>query len=213
VLTGFNTDIPFNGKTYHVQTEDRVGDDPIFESLVYTEGQILDAYRTRYANLVEKGYDQEKLAAVLESQHKRIIRWIKNGRYDPEAQKPFGQGIISERSLDEVVLEFLQQETACEKADLQIEEVGALSPGWTGAVRIHLRSTKLSRPLGGCPVVVELVAAGEDTGVQLAQGETDEHGVLLLEVTVPDAGAGATVRTTASTPLGTVDAHLPLQIS
>ena len=107
MLTGYNTDVKFADKTYHVQTEDREGDDPIFESLVYVQGQILDAYRTRYANLVEKGFDQEALASVLEAQHNRVMRWIKNGRYDPEFVRPFGEGIISERSFDEVVLGFL----------------------------------------------------------------------------------------------------------
>jgi hypothetical protein len=213
LLTGFNTDIPFNGKTYHVQTEDREGDDPIFESLVYARGQILDAYRTRYANLVAKGYDLKALAGVLESQHKRIIRWIKNGRYDPEAQHPFGEGIISDRSLDEVVLEFLQAEGAGETADLRVEEVSALAPGWTGAVRATLRTSKLSRPLAGCPVVVELLAAGKDSGARLAQGETDGQGMFLVEVTLPDARKGAEVRVTVATPLGTVEGRLPVKIA
>ncbi len=209
MLTGFNTDIPFNGKTYHVQTEDREGDDPIFESLVYTQGQILDAYRTRYANLVAKGYDQKALAGVLESQHKRIIRWIKNGRYDPEAQHPFGEGIISDRSLDEVVLEFLQG--ARETADLRLEEVGTLAPGWTGALRATLRTSKLSQPLGACAVVVDLLAPGEDTGMRLAQGESDDQGVFLVEVTLPEVPPSFEVRVTATTPLGTVEGRLPLQ--
>ncbi len=209
MLTGFNTNIPFNGKTYHVQTEDREGDDPIFESLVYTQGQILDAYRTRYANLVAKGYDQKALAGVLESQHKRIIRWIKNGRYDPEAQHPFGEGIISDRSLDEVVLEFLQG--ARETADLRLEEVGTLAPGWTGALRATLRTSKLSQPLGGCAVVVDLLAPGEDTGMRLAQGESDDQGVFLVEVTLPEVPPSFEVRVTATTPLGTVEGRLPLQ--
>jgi len=211
LLTGFNTDIPFNGKTYHVQTEDREGEDPIFESLVYTQGQILDTYRTRYANLVDKGYDKKALAAVLESQHKRIIRWIRNGRYDPEAQRPFGEGIISDRSLDEVVLEFLQNERAGETADLRLEEVGTLAPGWTGALRATLRTSKLSRTLAKCPVVVELLAPGEETGLRLAQGDTDDQGVFLVEVTLPDAPAGSEVRITVATPLGTVEGRLPLQ--
>jgi len=210
LLTGFNTDIPFNGKTYHVQTEDREGEDPIFESLVYTQGQILDAYRTRYANLVAKGYDQKALAAVLESQHKRIIRWIRNGRYDPEAQRPFGEGIISDRSLDEVVLEFLKGESAEETADLRLEEVGALVPGWTGALRATLRTSKLTRPMEGCPVLVELLLPGEETGMRLAEGMSDDQGVFLAEVTLPDAPVGSDVRVTVATPLGTVEGRLPL---
>ena len=74
-----------------------------------------------------------------------------------------------------------------------------------------LQPSKLSRPLGGCPMIVELVAPDQTTGSRLAQGETDDQGIFLVEVTLPDAIQGSEVRVTAATPLGTVEGRLPLQ--
>src|SRR3712207_8634031 len=39
VITGFNTDIPFEGVTYHVQTEDKGLETPLILSLVYVGGR------------------------------------------------------------------------------------------------------------------------------------------------------------------------------
>ena len=90
MITGFNTDIRFNDKVYHVQTEDRGVDNPILESLVYLKGQILDAVQSPYSDRFPDGIDQDALATLLEAQHKQVIRSIKNGRYDPDGIKPFG---------------------------------------------------------------------------------------------------------------------------
>ncbi len=213
MLTGYNTDVEFAGKVYHVQTEDREGDDPIFESLVYHKGQILDSYRTHYANLVAKGYDQGALATVLESQHKRIMRWIKNGRYDPDVVKPFGEGIISDRSFDEVVLKFLNNEATQETPEIRVEAVGSIAPGWTGAVRATLRTDRLNRPMGGCPVRVELAYPGDEKMVPLAQGDTDAKGTFLAEITLPEAPSGSEIVVTADTNLGAAAGRLPLSSS
>jgi hypothetical protein len=210
LLTGFNTDIEFGGKIYHVQTEDREGDDPIFESLVYVQGQILDAYRTQYANLIDKGYDQASLASVLEAQHKRIIRWIKNGRYDPEAVHPFGEGIITDRSFDDLVLEFLKEEVGQEELEIRVEELGNLASGWTGALKVTLRSSRLNRPLAAAPVMIELERPSADKPVRLFHGLSDQKGVVLAEVTLPDAPQGSQVRVVVDTALGVAESRLPV---
>ena len=36
-----------------------------------------------------------------------MIRDIRNGKFDPDGPKPFGYNIVSNRSLDEVVLDYL----------------------------------------------------------------------------------------------------------
>ena len=41
VITGFNTDIEYQGVTYHVQTEDKGVKTPLILSLVYNRGTIL----------------------------------------------------------------------------------------------------------------------------------------------------------------------------
>jgi hypothetical protein len=82
VITGFNTDVPFDGVTYHVQTEDKGLETPLILSLVYVGGAIIAAKRTPYEDLISKGFDEKDLTERLQRQHKLIIAAIKNGRVE-----------------------------------------------------------------------------------------------------------------------------------
>lgn len=82
VITGFNTDIPFEGVTYHVQTEDKGLDTPLILSLVYVGGAIIASKRTPYEDLVAKGFDEKVLTERLQRQHKLICAAIKAGRVE-----------------------------------------------------------------------------------------------------------------------------------
>lgn len=108
MITGFNTDIEFNGRVYHVQTEDRGLDNPIVESLVYSGGEIVTACKTSYAELIESDtYTEGQVLTRMEVQHRDLIREIRNGEFDKDGLKPFGHGIVTNRTLDEVVAAFL----------------------------------------------------------------------------------------------------------
>jgi hypothetical protein len=82
VITGFNTDIPFEGVTYHVQTEDKGLETPLILSLVYVGGAIIAAKRTPYEDLVGSGFDEKALTERLQRQHKLICAAIKAGRVE-----------------------------------------------------------------------------------------------------------------------------------
>jgi len=82
VITGFNTDIPYDGVTYHVQTEDKGLETPLILSLVYVGGHIIASKRTPYADLISKGFDEGALTERLQRQHKLICAAIKQGRVE-----------------------------------------------------------------------------------------------------------------------------------
>ena len=82
MITGFNTDIPYEGVTYHVQTEDKGLDTPLILSLVYVGGAIIASKRTPYADLISKGFDENVLTERLQRQHKLICAAIKSGRVE-----------------------------------------------------------------------------------------------------------------------------------
>ena len=82
MITGFNTDIPHEGVTYHVQTEDKGLDTPLILSLVYVGGAIIAAKRTPYQDLVAGGFDESVLAERLQRQHKLICAAIRAGRIE-----------------------------------------------------------------------------------------------------------------------------------
>ncbi len=82
MITGFNTDIKFEGVTYHVQTEDKGLDSPLILSLVYVGGAIIASKRTPYEDLVASGYDEKVLTERLQRQHKLICAAIRSGRVE-----------------------------------------------------------------------------------------------------------------------------------
>jgi hypothetical protein len=82
VITGYNTDIEFEGVTYHVQTEDKGVARPVILSLVYDRGTILASKRLPYDDLLDGALDEEVLAARLHRQHKLICAAIQAGRIE-----------------------------------------------------------------------------------------------------------------------------------
>ena len=82
MITGFNTDIEYEGVVYHVQTEDKGLESPLILSLVYAGGAILASKRSRYEDLIESGFDEEVLAQRLKRQHRLICAAINAGRIE-----------------------------------------------------------------------------------------------------------------------------------
>lgn len=83
MITGFNTDVEYNGEVYHVQTEDKGLEARIILSLVYQGGTILASKRSPYDDLLKDGkIDEKALAERLSKQHKLICAAIKAGRIE-----------------------------------------------------------------------------------------------------------------------------------
>lgn len=81
MITGFNTDIEYEGVTYHVQTEDKGLETPLILSLVYDRGTILASKRSPYEDLLTD-FDEKILAERLQKQHKLICAAIRAGRIE-----------------------------------------------------------------------------------------------------------------------------------
>ena len=82
MITGFNTDIEYQGTTYHVQTEDKGLETPLILSLVYVGGAILASKRSPYDDLIAEGFNEVTLTERLQRQHKLICAAIKSGRVE-----------------------------------------------------------------------------------------------------------------------------------
>lgn len=82
MITGFNTDIEYQGVIYHVQTEDKGVNTPLILSLVYDRGTILASKRSPYDDLLVGTFDENVLAERLQKQHKLICAAITAGRIE-----------------------------------------------------------------------------------------------------------------------------------
>jgi hypothetical protein len=112
MITGFNTDVEYNGRVYHVQTEDRGQGNPIIETLVYTGGEIVASRKSPYADLVASGgFSEEALLRRIEAQHRELMREIRAGKFEAGERilMPFGHAIVTNRTFDEVVSQFLKE--------------------------------------------------------------------------------------------------------
>ena len=82
MITGFNTDIEYEGVTYHVQTEDKGLSRPVILSLVYDRGTILASKRASYEDMLGEDFSERALAERLHKQHRLICAAIKAGRIE-----------------------------------------------------------------------------------------------------------------------------------
>lgn len=80
MIAGFNTDIEFEGTTYHVQTEDKGAPHSMIMSLVYDKGTILASKRVKYNELGPLELTEKELAERVSRQHKLICAAVKAGR-------------------------------------------------------------------------------------------------------------------------------------
>jgi hypothetical protein len=96
VITGFNTDVEYQGVTYHVQTEDKGLESPLILSLVYSGGAILASKRSPYDDLIAAGFNEQTLAERLQRQHKLICAAINAGRLD-DLKRMSGRSVQAER--------------------------------------------------------------------------------------------------------------------
>lgn len=217
MLTGFNTDIEFDGVTYHVQTEDRRSTNPLIESLIYVKGEILAARRTPYRDLLEAGAENSAVQALMERQHFAIVEAIRRGRLHlltaPETsdegdttvsrtQRPAvaeaaapsaGEG-KGRKTLDEVIAEWLAEQEAAEGIRLDVEGGDRLRFGGTFPLKVMVRLATGGSPVAGAHVLVRLLStAGKP--LELASGESDERGLLEASVAIPplERGTGLVV--------------------
>jgi len=194
MVIGFNTDVRHQGRVYHVQTEDKGLDNPVIETLIYLGGEILAARRSSYADLVSRSAAEKEIAERIESQHNRMILDIKEGKYEEKQPRPFGEGIISNKSFDEVVVEWLASQASGDRISLQMVGSDGFVEGETARLELLV-----SRSVGGAAIVGAGVKLKFISTVgrprTLLEGKTDADGLVSFACPLPvlDEGTAALI--------------------
>jgi hypothetical protein len=81
-MSGFNTRVEYRGDSYMVQTQDKGPSAQYVESLIYKSGQLLASKRTFYTVFLDMADLEQRVEAMMEDQHKRILEEIVEGRVD-----------------------------------------------------------------------------------------------------------------------------------
>ena len=143
MLSGYNTDFKFQDKVYHCQTEDGGVHSPNITSLLYYQGAILASRKTSYADIIKADCLEDVVRELMMEQHKQMIRDLMQGKLlageapQQEAAAPLAteaataapaqaatapspppkKEAVREKSLDDVILEFLEQEEKTNKQE------------------------------------------------------------------------------------------------
>ena len=214
MITGHNTDVRYGDVVLHVQTEDKGQDNPCIESLIYYGGQVVVAKRGSYADLLTAGKGDDEIMALMDHQHRTMIKAIQAGKFDeriraflPEKAKTptrkaqevsstFDMSADSGRTLDQVILEYLTSEAEQEQLVLVMEEEPDIVSGNQVELVLRTRSSKSGQPVAGATINVKMISTfgGPKT---LGLGETDGEGMLRLPLDIPtvDRGTAALIIT------------------
>jgi hypothetical protein len=108
MIVGYNTDIKYRNEVFHIQTEDKGQGNPLIETLVYLHGEILLSRRLSYAHILAAEDKNKKIKALMKTQHDQVCTELKGGNFSHLLSMDTQN--IEEKSLDEMVLEYMQKE-------------------------------------------------------------------------------------------------------
>jgi hypothetical protein len=106
MIVGYNTDIKYRNEVFHIQTEDKGQGNPLIETLVYLHGEILLSRRVSYAHLLPAADRNKTIKSLMKTQHDQVCSELKGGNFSHLLS--MDTQTIEEKSLDEMVLEYLQ---------------------------------------------------------------------------------------------------------
>ena len=210
VITGYNTDIKHNDRVFHVQTEDKGIENPTIESLVYVGGKILASRQYSYAGLLRGGYQEKEIQDLVDSQHRKMVRDIRGGKFDPEGPPPFGAGIISDLGFDEVVREFMKGQSTTEGIEIVLAEPAQPVAGRLLMVALGIRGEVLNGRAPGVAVAIKVVAADPAREVTLFEGFSDESGMVRAGLDIPHEFGGGSLVVSAQAPNGSDELSLEI---
>jgi hypothetical protein len=212
MITGYNTEVKRGGRVYHVQTEDKGVKNPVIETLVYVDGgQIIHSKQYSYEGLVEgDSCDERAVGTLVESQHRRVMRWIAGGKFDEDGPPPFGSTIVSDRSFDEVALEFIREQEVSEPIEVVLAEEMRPVPGKEVGFRLLVRGTGSRAPAPGARVTITLNPRLGKTR-KMAAGTVSEDGILEGKMKIPADAAGGFLQVEAQSGkhVGALEIPLP----
>ena len=126
MIGGFNTNVRYRGRMFHVQTEDSGKANPKIITLLYEGGVILYSKKMDYAQHIGARDLPEVVRELMELQHRQMLRALKNRELDEEVgldsgagprtqatigskgrtvpAAEFGEGLITDKPLDELIL-------------------------------------------------------------------------------------------------------------
>jgi len=123
MLVGYNNNVTYKGKVYHVQTEDSGLNNPIIVTLLYIKGTILASKKISYSHLIGNKDIKKSVRELMKEQHKAILKELIAGKYTgDEAEEEKKEEMVSpellgkpeikknkDKTLDDILLDYIMQ--------------------------------------------------------------------------------------------------------
>src|SRR3954462_6923493 len=87
-VVGYNHNIRYGGRMYHVQTEDSGINNPHVFTHLFHAGTILASKKANY----QPGDEDVAVQKVMQAQHKAMLRELRDGAFDGKIALFFGEG-------------------------------------------------------------------------------------------------------------------------
>jgi hypothetical protein len=92
-ILGYNHNVRYAGRLWHVQTEDSGVQNPHIFTHLFNDGTILATKRLDYDPTSDVGVVQK----LMQAQHKAMLRDLKQGAFDDKIERFFGTPVVRER--------------------------------------------------------------------------------------------------------------------
>src|SRR5262245_31097565 len=87
MIPGYNHNVKYKERIFHVQTEDSGKKQPHIITLLYYGGNILESVKQSYADKVNLPNIDEDLPNIMQKQHKEVLKGLISGRYDDRIEQ------------------------------------------------------------------------------------------------------------------------------
>ncbi|MFQ5597110.1 MAG: hypothetical protein ACE5GK_03580 [Nitrospiria bacterium] len=95
---GINTNVKYQGKIYHIQTEDGGANHPAISTLLFKDGVVYASRKTDYKDLLQSPSCRETVSKIMKEQHKSIIRELVSGKILSSTPDPEEASVNQEKS-------------------------------------------------------------------------------------------------------------------
>ncbi len=204
MITGYNTDVEYDGVVYHVQTEDKGLRTPIILSLVYIGGAILASKRAPYDDLVARGFDEQVLVERLQRQHKLICAAVHAGRIEDLKRMGEREAAATAREMTSTADQVREPDEQAEEADrppsvprfddapLTVRLINEQELRGGKSVVLRLFVTRLAKGgrLPAANVKLVLKTLGTAFPTKMIESWTNDGGIAAISVSLPEFSTG-----------------------
>jgi len=96
MIPGYNHNVKYKDRVFHVQTEDSGIDNPHIITHLFVGGNIVETRKTSYADIAKSERLTEMLVELMQDQHKTMLRELIGGRCDQRiAERSMNAGTLN----------------------------------------------------------------------------------------------------------------------